>query len=185
MAGRVSLSGVQRKLALAGERGTLRVAGTDGGKYILASNSLLECLVFGKRASEKAAVMEDSGYKPENINPVYLDKKNESAFLIIQNEIAQLMSENLGIVRNENGIKKALKRFKEIGIEYADHKNEYNLLKIRNTVSICTLVAEAALIRKESRGGHIREEYEREDPNFEVHSIQQKGEKIYFEKVRK
>ena len=155
------------------------------GANRLASNSLLECLVFGKRASEKAASLNNPGYEPENIVPVYLDKKHELSFLNVQNEIAQLMSEYLGIVRNEDGIKKALKRLKEIGGEYSDHKNEYNLLKIRNTVSICTLIAKAALNRQESRGGHIREDFQHENPDLEVHSIQQKGEEIYFEQVRK
>lgn len=168
-------------LFVCGEAASTGVMGANR----LASNSLLECLVFGKRASEKAAQLDNPGFEPENITAVSLDKKNEAAFLSVQNEIAQIMSENLGIVRNEAGIKLALKRLKEIGNSYSDHKNEYNLLKIRNTVSICTLIAEAAQKREESRGGHIREDYLEENPDFEVHSVQQKGKIIQFEKVRK
>ncbi len=168
-------------LFVCGEAASTGVMGANR----LASNSLLECLVFGKRASEKAATLNDPNFESEDITPVYLDANNEMKFLKIQNEIAQLMSGNLGIVRNEIGIKKALKRLEEIDIEYSDDKNEYNLLKIRNTVSVCTLIAEAALNRHESRGGHIREDFQQENADLEVHSIQQKGEKIQFEKVRK
>ncbi len=175
--GETNISG----LFVCGEAASTGVMGANR----LASNSLLECLVFGKRASEKAASLSKTGFEPENIEPVHLDKNNETVFLTAQNEIAELMSENLGIVRNETGIKKALKRLKEIGNKYSNHKNEYNLLKIRNTVSICTLIAEAALIREESRGGHIREDFQHENPDFEVHSIQKKEEEIQFEQVRK
>ncbi len=168
-------------LFVCGEAASTGVMGANR----LASNSLLECLVFGKRASEKAASLQAPEFELGNIEPVYLDSNNENVFLAIQNEIAELMSENLGIVRNEAGIKKALKRLEEISKEYSNHKNEYNLLKIRNTVSICKLIAEAALVRAESRGGHIREDFQDENPDFEVHSIQQKGKNIQFEQVRK
>ena len=175
--GETNISG----LFVCGEAASTGVMGANR----LASNSLLECLVFGKRASEKASSLDNPGYKLGNIEQVHLDKNNENIFLTVQNEIAELMSENLGIVRNETGIKKALKRLTEFSQKYSDHKNEYNLLKIRNTVAICTLIAKAALIRVESRGGHIREDYPQENPDFEVHTIQQKGETIQFEKVRK
>jgi L-aspartate oxidase len=124
-------------------------------------------------------------YEPENLEPISVDPNNEASFLTVQNEIAQLMSENLGIVRSEDGIKKALKQLEEIENKYSNHRNEYNLLKIRNTVSVCLLIAEAALHRQESRGGHIREDYKNENPDFKVHSIQQKGKEIYFEQVKK
>lgn len=167
-------------LFVCGEAASTGVMGANR----LASNSLLECLVFGKRASEKAATVNNNN-ELFNVVPIKLDKRNEKSFLSVQNEIAQLMSENIGIVRNEPGIKKALIKLEKIGSKYPDSKNEYNLLKIRNTVSICRLIAEAALQRKESRGGHIREDYLNENPDFEVHSIQQKGKKIQFESVRK
>ena len=168
-------------LFVCGEAASTGVMGANR----LASNSLLECLVFGKRASEKAASLEKPVFEPEDIEPVFMDRNNETVFLSKQNEIAQLMYDHLGIVRNEAGIKKALKRLEEIGEEYSDDKNEYNLLKIRNSVLICQLIAKAALERKESRGGHIREDFQQENPDFEMHSIQQKGENIQFEKVRK
>jgi len=45
-------------------------------------------------------------------------------------------------------------------------------------------VTKAALIREESRGGHIREDFQNENPDFKVHSIQQKNKEFHFEPVR-
>ncbi|MBK6283098.1 MAG: hypothetical protein IPF54_10935 [Draconibacterium sp.] len=69
----------------------------------------------------------------------------------MQNEIAALMSENLGIVRNAAGIKKAVERLSEIETRFSNFQNEYNLFKIKNTAVVCKLIAQAAFVREESR----------------------------------
>ena len=153
------------------------------GANRLASNSLLECLVFGKRASEKAAKQipaESDLILPE---PVYLEEENESLFLQYQNELAASMSENLGIVRNKASLKNALARFVEIEDSFSN-VNEYNKMKIRNAATICKLIAQSALLREESRGGHIREDFQKENPDFKVHIIQEKDKNHQFETVR-
>ncbi len=155
------------------------------GANRLASNSLLECLVFGKRASENAAKRKKPLCKYEMPEPIRIDKENEELFLKYQNEIATLMSENLGIVRNKKLLQIALKRFTEIAEQFDNNKNEYNLLRIKNSATICRLIAQSALIREESRGGHIREDFQKEIPDFKVHIIQKKGEKVVFEKIKK
>ena len=154
------------------------------GANRLASNSLLECLVFGKRASEKAAKLEASGIDIEFPEPVYVDAGNEKIYLEYKNEMAGLMSENLGIVRTGDLIKKALDRFEQIADSFASGEREYNLIKIRNTATICKLIAKAALIREESRGGHIREDFQKENPDLRMHIIQEKEHQIQFENVR-
>jgi len=95
------------------------------------------------------------------------------------------MLENLGIVRSEEGIKKALYRLTELEQEYSCSQNEYNLIKIRSAITVCKLITLAALERKESRGSHIRDDYQKESIDFKAHSVQQKNEKIRFEPVRK
>jgi L-aspartate oxidase len=79
----------------------------------------------------------------------------------------------------------AVERLSEIESKFADFQNEYNLYKIKNTATVCKLIAQAALVRKESRGGHIREDFQQENIDFEIHSIQQKDNNIQFEPVRK
>jgi len=155
------------------------------GANRLASNSLLECLVFGKRASMKAAKLKKPTCNLSIPEPFILDTENESLFLTYHNEMATLMTENLGIVRNKESMEMALARFNEISKEFENSKNEYNLLKIKNTVEICKLITQAALIRQESRGGHIREDFKKENPDFEVHTIQERNKKIQFEPIRK
>ncbi len=168
-------------LFVCGEAASTGVMGANR----LASNSLLECLVFGKRASEKAAKLPDPNCSISDVTPIHIDNKNEMLFVEMQNEIAALMSENLGIVRNSEGIRKAVERLSAIESQFDDFKNEYNLFKIRNTAVVCKLIAQAALVREESRGGHIREDFQKENPDFEYHSIQQKNKNIQFEPVRK
>jgi L-aspartate oxidase len=155
------------------------------GANRLASNSLLECLVFGKRASEKAAKLKNQTCGFEMPETIRLDTENEGQFVTIQNEIANLMSSHLGIVRNKTSLQKAILKLEDILKEYKNHTNEYNLMKIRNTAQICKLIANAAFIREESRGGHIREDFQKESPDFKVHIIQQKDNKLEFELIRK
>ena len=168
-------------LFVCGEAASTGVMGANR----LASNSLLECLVFGKRASEKAAKLANPECKLSEVTPIYIDSRNEPLYLEMQNEIASLMSENLGIVRNAEGMKKAVEKLSEIESGFEDFQNEYNLFKIKNTATVCKLIAQAALVRNESRGGHIREDFQQENPDLEIHSIQQKENNIQFEPVRK
>ena len=164
--------------------GELASTGVMGANR-LASNSLLECLVFGKSASERAAKLQSLPNQIPDVNPVSVETKNEQIFLKYQNEIAELMMKNLGIVRNKVLLESAFARFEQIEEEFKNVQNEYNLLKIENTASICKLIARAALIREESRAGHIREDLQKENPDFRMHIIQQKGKNIQFEPIRK
>jgi L-aspartate oxidase len=168
-------------LFVCGEAASTGVMGANR----LASNSLLECLVFGKRASEKAAKLKNIDCKLPEVKPMHIDAKNEPLFLEKQNEIASLMSENMGIVRNADEIKKAIERLTKIEKQFSDYKDEYNLYKIKNTAVVCKLIAKAALAREESRGGHIRIDFPSENPDFKVHSVQQKNRKITFGPIRK
>lgn len=168
-------------LFVCGEAASTGVMGANR----LASNSLLECLVFGKRAAINAAKLDRP---PENlplVEPVLLHVDSESLFLRNQNEMASQMMKHLGIVRNGPGLEEAVETFTKIEQEYNNPDNDYNLLKIKSSATICRLIADAARSRSESRGGHIRTDFPKENPRFEVHIIQQKNKKIHFEPVRR
>lgn len=154
------------------------------GANRLASNSLLECLVFGKRASDKANKLKPSAEAMDLPAPIVMDAENEELFLAYKNELASLMSKNLGIVRNKESMEHALLRFTEISEKFSKKENKYNLIKIRNAANICKLIATSALVREESRGGHIREDFPKENPHFKKHIIQQKNKNIHFELIR-
>jgi L-aspartate oxidase len=155
------------------------------GANRLASNSLLECLVFGKRAAERASAKKEVILKPENVVPISLNQKNETFFLETKNQIAGLMSKKAGIVRSGEKLKEALVELNEIKKQLPEIVGEYNLLKIKHITDICILICESALIRTESRGGHIREDFKTENPELCVHLIQQKDCHFKFQEIRK
>jgi L-aspartate oxidase len=167
-------------LFVCGEAASTGVMGANR----LASNSLLECLVFGKRASEKAASLKQWQGKFKEVMPFSVSPDNEQQFLELKNEMAGLMMKKLGIIRNGKDMKFSLTRLKEIYYQVKDHRNDYNLLKIKNIAQICLFISQAALMREESRGGHIREDFPEEDPRFRVHIIQQKDRVPFMEPVR-
>lgn len=175
--GETNISG----LFVCGEAASTGVMGANR----LASNSLLECLVFGKRASEKAAKLSSPECAFPQVEKMISDPRNEQLFVENQNMIARLMAEKLGIVRNRAGLVFTLEKLEELEYKFGSINNEYNIRKIRNYILICKLITRAALLREESRGGHIREDFPEENPGFEKHIIQQKNENIHFEPVRK
>ena len=154
------------------------------GANRLASNSLLECLVFGKRAAEKAMEKKVIPIDLPEINVIHVDQLNENVFLDTKNQIATLMSKKAGIVRSAVKLSEAIEELNAIKEKLPENINEYNLLKIKHIADICALICESALIRTESRGGHIREDYPMEDPALCAHLIQQKDKKFKFQEIR-
>jgi L-aspartate oxidase len=155
------------------------------GANRLASNSLLECLVFGKRASEKAHLQNAPLCPPPEVAPIEVDTQNEAFFLETKNNIAGIMSRNVGIVREKEKLQRTIHYLEEIQKKLPGKIPEYNILKIRHIVNTCLLISRSALIREESRGGHIREDFQKQNPDFRVHIIQQKNKELKFTEVRR
>ncbi|WP_372776264.1 L-aspartate oxidase [Mangrovibacterium sp.] len=155
------------------------------GANRLASNSLLECLVFGKRAGEMAALISKSNTVVSEPESFTNQVEFESYYLDIKNEVADLMSGSVGIVRNAENLEKALDRLHEIKNKIGFNQRDYNVLKARQIVEICELITRSALLRKESRGGHIREEFKKEDPDLRVHIVFQKGKNTAYIPLKK
>ncbi|MBL7967796.1 MAG: L-aspartate oxidase [Prolixibacteraceae bacterium] len=155
------------------------------GANRLASNSLLECLVFGKRAAERAMQKKSCSLNSDEINIIQVDPQNEAGFLETKNQIASLMSKKAGIVRSATKLSEAIEELQSIKMQLPEKISEYNLLKIKHITDICSLICESALIRTESRGGHIREDFQQENPELCMHLIQQKNKPFEFQKIRK
>jgi len=154
------------------------------GANRLASNSLLECLVFGKRLVEKA---KDLPVPDENIfstNEIILNEQTADTYLQIKNELSQLMSNRVGIVRNHEEMKAALNRISEIILQFPENSIDYNHKKINDLATVCSLICISALERRESRGGHVRSDFPGESEALVHHIIQEKGKMITTEKVR-
>lgn len=165
--GRTTLAG----LYAAGE---VTCTGVHGANR-LASNSLLEGLVFGARAGEAAA--KDSGQlsgisgRPEAGNDVEEDNRKPVLSTAVRKRVKRAMWERVGILRDRESLRRAIAEFDQIG--------KANLSTAsRNFVTLARLVAAAALWREESRGGHFRTDFPEQEEAYRLHSIQRLGEAI-------
>ena len=168
-------------LFAAGEVASTGVMGANR----IASNSLLECLVFGKRAGVAAGKIKFEEIKNFDDIKFKLDTENEVIFLKHKNQIAKIMNKYVGIVRNKKGLIFAINEIQKIKDKFAACQNEYNLCKIKNNADVCLLIARSALKREESRGSQIREDFREESADYKVHSVQQKDEILQFQPIRK
>jgi L-aspartate oxidase len=135
----------------------------------LASNSLLEGLVFGARAGRAAA--EEAPAAITLAEPRDWDFGSAADWKIddgTRAEVKRIMWSKVGIVRNERGLKEALASLREIASRPLNTRSW-------NFVTLARLVSEAALARRESRGAHYRRDFpERDDKNFQRHTLQRR-----------
>jgi L-aspartate oxidase len=154
------------------------------GANRLASNSLLECLVYGKRVVEKARHLNRCVLSKIQQEPILLCQETDQVFLEVKNELANIMSDKVGIVRDAGGLESALARINSIASHYNKSGTDYNHHKIINLTDICRIITLSALERKESRGGHIRIDFPFEIEAQLHHIIQEKGKEIQYEAIR-
>ena len=147
------------------------------GANRLASNSLLEAAVMGRRAA--AAAREDAAGAGERRSPDFPGwdpgraMRSEERVLITQSwdEIRRLMWNYVGIVRSDSRLARAARRLQLIKQEvygyYWDHLIDSDLIELRNLVEVAELVVRSATARKESRGLHYTIDYpERDDTKW-------------------
>lgn len=144
------------------------------GANRLASNSLLEGLVFGINAADRLA---DAGFpvpgtveetaRPTDGAPV--DVRGEMG------EIRRIMSAHVSVVRTASGLQRAVERLSAIDLPCASTDRD-NLIA-RNMREAALQIAQSALSRKESRGGHIRADFPETNPVLDgVHQMLQYDE---------
>jgi L-aspartate oxidase len=170
--GRSTLPG----LYVAGEAAATGVHGANR----LASNSLLEGLVFGARAGQ--AMRKEQGKAATTIRPAQPLASNgpvDTPIEQVVGEIQDLMWRDVGIVRTGATLKRALDQLTQIRARVA-HPQTRRAFEARNIHLVGTLVARAALAREESRGAHYRLDFPaHNDAKFLKHSII-KGDSIRF-----
>ena len=144
------------------------------GANRMASNSLLECLVYGWSAAEDIAkrmpyVRGVSTLPPWDESRV----ENPDELVVIQHnwhELRLFMWDYVGIVRTTKRLERALRRInmlqQEIDEYYAHFRVSNNLLELRNLVQVAELIVRCAIMRKESRGLHYTLDY----PELLTHS---------------
>ena len=137
------------------------------GANRLASNSLLECLVYGWSAAEDILERLPRTRMPKSL-PAWDESKvdNSDEKVVIQHnwhELRLFMWDYVGIVRTTKRLERALRRINtlqhEIDEYYANFRISNNLLELRNLVQVAELIVRSAIARKESRGLHFTLDY--------------------------
>jgi succinate dehydrogenase / fumarate reductase, flavoprotein subunit len=163
------------------------VSGGMHGSNRLGGNSLSDLLVFGRRAGMGAVAYLDAlgGTRPaatdadldtaraEALAP--LERSGGENPYTVHAEVQQTMSDLVGIIRKEDEIKSALAELEKLRARAANVSAEggaaYNpgwhlALDLRNILLIADCVAQAALERQESRGGHTRDDFPEMSPEW-------------------
>jgi succinate dehydrogenase / fumarate reductase flavoprotein subunit len=160
-------------------------AGINGANR-LGGNSLSDLLVFGKRAGEFAAKhaastgvaaiqsLQVDDAAGAALEPFSHDARSEGAYQV-QYALQELMQDLVGIVRNDTEMRRALNGLDELRararrVRVAGNR-EYNpgwhaALDLPNLLLVAEAVTRCALERRESRGGHFRDDYSDKDPTF-------------------
>jgi succinate dehydrogenase / fumarate reductase flavoprotein subunit len=165
-------------------------AGINGANR-LGGNSLSDLLVFGKRAGEHAALFAKGNGAPavderqvdaaarRAVEPFERGGQGEPPYAV-QHALQDVMQDLVGIVRSEQEMRRALEeigslreRGRHVGV--SGHR-EYNpgwhaALDLHNLLTVSEAITRSALERRESRGGHFREDFPRNDPQYATFNI--------------
>ena len=137
------------------------------GANRMASNSLLECFVYGMSAAEHIKSQYVANYHSPAV-PEWDDSQvmnPDEDVVILQNwdELRQTMWNYVGIVRTTKRLQRALHRIemlkREITEYYEDYQVSKNLIELRNLVLVSEMIVRCAMERKESRGLHFTLDY--------------------------
>ncbi len=165
------------------------------GANRLGSNSLVELLVFGRRAAlsaiehvqgqpaaKTAALNARAEETQKRIDGLYARTNGTESMSGVRREMMDTMEKNAGIYRTEEGLKEGVAKIHELRQRYGkviltDKSTVFNtdlfqMLELGSMLDCAEAVTVSALARKESRGAHQRLDYvERDDKNFLRHSM--------------
>jgi L-aspartate oxidase len=155
------------------------------GANRLASNSLLEGLVFGHRAALKlASQIAEQRTEPSPDVPEWMigdALPSDEAVVVTQNwsELRQLMWNYVGIVRSNARLRRAARRIAMLEEEIREYYWRYlvtrDLLELRNILTVAELIVASAASRRESRGLHTTIDFPDVDPRFARDTVVKRG----------
>ncbi|KHD10601.1 hypothetical protein PN36_16975 [Candidatus Thiomargarita nelsonii] len=188
----------------AGEAGCVSVHGANR----LGGNSLLDILVFGRRAGVHALeYARHTEFKPmpkealapaETCIKALTDGDSKETIADIRKDMGDLMAEKAGIYRDAAGLTQAVAGLVELKARYKrlkikDKSNIFNTelgaaLELGNMLDLAQVIAQGALERAESRGAHYREDFtKRDDKEWLKHTLATRNSdetpKLHFEPV--
>jgi succinate dehydrogenase / fumarate reductase flavoprotein subunit len=166
-------------------------AGINGANR-LGGNSLSDLLVFGKRAGEHAATFARANRRVP-VDPAAAQRAAADALkpfehgqgkaenpYTIQSDLQEMMQRLVGIVRTESEMQEAVKGLASLSERAAragvtGHR-EYNpgwhtAIDLKNLLAVSEAIARSAIERKESRGGHFRDDFPDKNPEYGTFNI--------------
>ena len=186
--GRTPIKGIYA----AGECGCISVHGANR----LGGNSLLDILVFGRRAGRDAfQYARGVGFAPmpEDVleaDQRFIDSLMQSAgsekIAEIRRRMGEVMAQKVGVYRNGKDLAQAIEAIRELQerlsrAKVRDHSRSFNTelvasLELRNMLSLAEVIAVCAQERQETRGAHFREDFpERDDQHWLKHTMASLG----------
>jgi succinate dehydrogenase / fumarate reductase flavoprotein subunit len=173
----------------AGESACVSVHGANR----LGSNSLLECVVYGRRTGTSLAEFVQKRKLPSLDEQYYLTEAQQQIQALleqpgqyridqIRNAFQDCMTQYCGVFRTEELMREGLQQLQQLQQQssqiYLDDKGScwnteiVEALELRSLMIVAQLILTSALNRQESRGAHSREDYpERDDTNFLKHTM--------------
>jgi succinate dehydrogenase / fumarate reductase flavoprotein subunit len=164
------------------------------GANRLGGNSLSDLIVFGKRAGEYAAQLAKKSGQPrvddaaadraikDSLAPFDRGTSGENPYKV-QQDLQDTMQALVGIVRTEAEMQEALVKIQQlneraarVGVEghREYHSGWHTSIDLRNLLTVSEAIARSAIERKESRGGHFREDYPDKDPTYATFNVMTK-----------
>lgn len=183
-------------LLAAGEVANVSVHGANR----LGGNSLLETVVFGRRAGRKAAEIAQVGewlpLSEKTLRTTWEEWRSlfnssgqrtyDDTVFLLRRELTELMTNQVGIFRTGSELEDAVRkierlktRYRELKPVFQNHPFNYafvDYLEVGYLLDLSEVIAKSALLRTESRGAHYRLDYpQRDDQNWLCHTFAKKG----------
>ena len=165
-------------------------AGLHGANR-LGGNSLAELLVFGRRAGMGAVDYAEGIKALPAVNEKELDEHKDSLFFpfetkdnyppaVIHTRLQDIMEKNVGLIRDEDGLKEVLSDLDALTTQYKDIHLEGNLqynfgwhiaISMKFMLTVAKIISRASLERKESRGALYRKDFPKADQEWDWKSV--------------
>jgi succinate dehydrogenase / fumarate reductase flavoprotein subunit len=163
------------------------------GHNRLGTNSLLELITMGNIVGEEIAkylteaapsspkLPEDAGDRIFTQFAAYSAAEGKESYACIRNELTQVMMEEVGVFRTAEGLSAAIGKLQELksragrmpmhSQSLVMNQELVRFWELNHLLDVSMVIAQCALARKESRGGHFREDYPQRDPAFQYHTL--------------
>lgn len=163
------------------------------GHNRLGTNSLLELITMGRVVGERVAddltrtdapspiLPGDAGDRVFTHFSELFGATGQESYARIRNELKQVMMENVGVFRTAEGLTAAVDNLRELKFRTGRmsmhsrsmvmNQELIQFWELNHLLDISMVIAQCALARKESRGGHYREDYPQRDPAFHYHTL--------------